>query len=104
MSSNSILQNSFVFSLVYCGTHHYTLFAICGYAVTTGGVTNILSMLVPTVILCSLVNLAHVVYYLIAQKKPLTRYPLLCSMNASQLATLSFIHAFGYFTPTLYVL
>ena len=87
---------------MFCATHHYTLFAICGYAMSMG-VTNLFFMLLPTIIFNTVINLGHVVYYLIANRKALTRYPLLCSMNASQLATLSLIYAFGYFTPTIYV-
>ena len=102
VTTNSMLQNCFVFALAYCGTHHYFLFAICGFALTMG-VTNLFAMLIPTVLFNSLINIGYLVYYLIASKKPLTRYPLLMSMNASQLATLAFIYAFGYFTPTLYV-
>ena len=64
-NTGSPLQNSFVFALAYCATHHYTLFAICSYALTMG-VPNLFYLLVPTVIVNSVVNLAHVVYYLIA--------------------------------------
>ena len=99
---NSIFQNSFAFAIAYSFTHHYTLFAVCGYALTLG-VSNLFFMLLPTVVLSSVINLGHVVYYLLANKKALSRYPLVCSMNASQLATLSFIYAFGYFAPTVYV-
>ena len=102
VSGNSIFQNSFFFALAYSASHHYTLFAICGYAISMG-VTNLFFMLLPTVALNSLINLGHAVYYLIAHKKALSRYPLVCSMNASQLATLSFIYTFGYFAPTVHL-
>jgi hypothetical protein len=52
----------------------------------------------------SMISLGFLIYYLLAHDQVLTRYPMFCSLNALQLCTLGSVYAFGYFSPTIYLI
>ena len=76
---------------------------MCGLALQQGA-PNLFFVLLPTVAIQSLISIIVAVYYIFAYEQALTRYPLLVSLNASQLVTLAFVYSFGYFAPTIAVL
>ena len=103
VSVNSLLQNTCVYVMAYAISHHYTLLAVFAFA-TTRGVTNLYHLMLPTSIVTFFIAFGHCVYHLIAFDKSLTRYPILCSMSATQISCLAFVYVFGYFTPTLHII
>ena len=101
MTVNSLLQNTFVYAICYTLSHHWFLFAIFGYCLTRG-VPSLLYVAVPTVIANSIVSLGYAFYYIFDQRGSMTRYPMICSMSASQIVCLAAVYGLGYFCPMLY--
>ena len=74
-----------------------------GYALTQG-VTNLFLLVLPIVVISTLTSLVYIIYYIFEYSKSLTRYPMVCSLKAKDLAILAFVYGFGYFAPTIHVL
>ena len=103
MSVNSLFQNTFIFATAYTGTHHYALFSVLGYALAQG-VKNLFLLVLPIVVISSLTSLGYIIYYIFEFNKSLTRYPMVCSLRAKDLAILAFVYGFGYFAPTIHII
>lgn len=92
-----------MYAVAYLGSHHVTLFAILGYAMSQG-VTNLYLIMLPTVSISAIISCAFIIYYVFENDRPLSRYALVLGMKAKHLVTLCFVYAFGYFAPTLQVI
>ena len=96
------MQNTFVYAVAYCFTHHYTFFGILAFA-SKQGVPNLFFLMTPTVLIMGLLSIALTAFSMIEGNKLISRYPLLCSMTATQLSILGFVYTLGYFAPTVYL-